>query len=80
MAFLYWVESKGGYWTYFFPTESHVIGMNRIKGLLDGVDQHNFLKNIDETVEKPFTPADRLEYTTKQANENRPKRKISDYT
>lgn len=57
ICFLYWVDSKGGYWTYFFPTESHVIGMERFKSFLAKVDQFNFLLNIEETVEKPFNPA-----------------------
>ena len=46
LAFFYWIKSSGGYWQYFFPTDSHIIGMNRMKDMLHNVEQHNFDKNF----------------------------------
>jgi len=41
LAFFYWVECKEGYWTYFFPKESHVLGLNKVEAKLDEINEHN---------------------------------------
>ena len=48
IAFFYWVKSSGGHWKYFFPTDSHIIGMNKMKDLLHDVEQLNFDKNFSQ--------------------------------
>jgi hypothetical protein len=45
VAFLYWINGGNGYWQYFFPTDSHVLGMGKIARHLDEVEAENFLKN-----------------------------------
>ena len=46
IAFFYYLKSNGGYWQYFFPTDSHIIGMYIIKDMLHDVEQLNFDKNF----------------------------------
>lgn len=36
---------KNGCWDYFFPTESHIIGMLKLPEMLNRVDQYNFKRN-----------------------------------
>lgn len=45
LAFAYFVNAKGGYWSYFFPTESHAIGMQKFQPELTKIDQYNFKQN-----------------------------------
>jgi hypothetical protein len=45
MAFCYWTNGGGGKWNYFFPTDSHVLGMGKVAPLLNEVEEHNFPLN-----------------------------------
>jgi hypothetical protein len=42
MAFFYFVNSGGGYWCYFFPKESHIYGMEKLRIELDYIEKYNF--------------------------------------
>ena len=46
-AFFYWTNGGGGKWNYFFPTDSHVIGMVNFKDKLLAVERHNFPLNFE---------------------------------
>lgn len=45
LAFAHFINSKGGYWDYFFPQESHIYGMQKLPELLHKVDKYNFKQN-----------------------------------
>jgi hypothetical protein len=45
IAFAYHINMNGGEWKYFFPTESHIIGMQRMSACLYTIDEHNFKQN-----------------------------------
>lgn len=47
-AFFYWTNGGGGRWNYFFPTDSHVIGMVNFKDKLLAVEQNNFPLNFED--------------------------------
>ncbi len=49
-AFFYWTNGSGGQWNYFFPTDSHVVGMLNFKDKLLAVETHNFPLNFEETM------------------------------
>jgi len=51
-AFMYYVNSSGGNWHYFFPTDSHVSGMLNFKDTLLAVERANFPRNFDEIVQE----------------------------
>lgn len=42
LSFFYWVKSRGGWWGYFFVTDSHVLGMRRLEQELSLVEENNF--------------------------------------
>lgn len=43
VAWYYYVNSKRKpRWEYFFVTYSHLVGLNRVSGILHGIEQHNF--------------------------------------
>ena len=42
IVFFYYLNMKGGVWYYFFPTESHAIGMRRFEEKLVSIDKNNF--------------------------------------
>jgi hypothetical protein len=47
MAFLYYIKGvEDGYWQYFFPTESHIHGMQKITKILQIVEEHNYPINL----------------------------------
>ena len=46
MAFYYWINSQGGHWRYFFPTDSHVLGMAKVAKYLEKIEQFNYGKNL----------------------------------
>jgi len=46
LAFLYWLNATGGRWEYFFPTDSHVAGMESIRPLLQEIERANYLISI----------------------------------
>lgn len=43
LAFFYWLESRGGYWEFFFIKDSHLLGFGKVGELLQKVEEHNFL-------------------------------------
>jgi len=45
MAFAFWKNNNGGFWDYFFVTDSHVLGMQKLGKLLQKVEDYNFDKN-----------------------------------
>ena len=47
LAFFYYVNGggEGGYWAYFFPTDSHILGLRKIEDLLLEIEQYNFKLN-----------------------------------
>ena len=47
-AFMYWTNGSGGRWNYFFPTDSHVIGMVNFKDKLLAVERNNFPLNFED--------------------------------
>jgi hypothetical protein len=47
-AFFYWTNGSGGRWNYFFPTDSHVVGMLNFRDKLLAVEQHNFPLNFEK--------------------------------
>lgn len=44
-AFAFYINCNGGYWDYFFPTESHIIGMQKLPSMIERIDKFNFQKN-----------------------------------
>ena len=50
IAFFYWVNIEEGKWYYFFPTESHIVGMNKLSAYLDKVDRFNFPLNMPSDI------------------------------
>jgi len=42
LVFFYYVKDR---WFYFFPTESHVVGMSKVSDYLHKVEQSNFKQN-----------------------------------
>ena len=51
VAFFYWVKSNGGHWKYFFPTDSHILGMVKMGDVLHDVELLNFDKNFENNRE-----------------------------
>ena len=47
LAFFFWTNGSGGRWNYFFPTDSHALGMGRVQDLLYQVEQKNFPLNFE---------------------------------
>ena len=45
VAFFYYIQSGSGYWTYFFPTDSHIIGMESFGRIKQKIESENFDKN-----------------------------------
>ena len=45
MAFFFYVVNGNGWWGYFFPTDSHVLGMGIVGRCLWEVEQHNYKLN-----------------------------------
>ena len=40
--FFYYINSGEGYWNYFVPTDSHILGMESFRKYKDSVESHNF--------------------------------------
>jgi hypothetical protein len=38
-------DKPSAYWEYFFPTESHLLGMKKLERFLHNIEQHNFPLN-----------------------------------
>lgn len=46
VVYFYWVElGRGGEWRYFFIGYGHLVGLEKVRELLDQVEQYNFTKN-----------------------------------
>lgn len=45
LAFFYWVNSGEGYWHYFFPSDSHILGMELFGKYKQQIEVENFDKN-----------------------------------
>ena len=45
VAFCYYIAMNNGTWQYFFPTDSHVLGMAGLADILRGVEKFNFELN-----------------------------------
>lgn len=45
VAFFYWVNLNEGYWTYFLPTDSHILGMDVFKEIKAEIERYNYDKN-----------------------------------
>ena len=45
LAVFYWINSRGGAWRYFFPSDSHILGFGKLDDLLLQVEAHNFPLN-----------------------------------
>ncbi len=45
-AFFYFVSAKDD-WRYWFPTDSHIAGMEGFRGIKERVEHENFDKNFD---------------------------------
>ena len=43
--FFYWMRNNGGNWAYFFPSDSHILGMEMFGKLKAKVEVYNFDKN-----------------------------------
>lgn len=48
VIFCYWTNGGGGRWNYFFPTDSHVVGMTNFKDKLIAVERHNYPLNFEQ--------------------------------
>lgn len=49
VAWFYYINShKKPRWEYFFVTYSHLVGLNRVGGILHEVEQHNFCNSTRE--------------------------------
>jgi len=51
IAFLFHVIMNEGTWMYVFPTESHIVGMQRLANELQEIDLYNFKFNNETTKE-----------------------------
>ncbi len=49
VVFCYWLNTRGGEWRYFFPTEAHVAGMQRLPEIMQQVDEQNFSTKLGNT-------------------------------
>jgi hypothetical protein len=47
IAFFYYVASGDGYWQYFFPSDSHILGMSMFGSLKADIEVENWNKNFD---------------------------------
>jgi hypothetical protein len=41
LVFFYYIKANDGYWAYFFPTDSHVLGMNNVSVFKSEVELMN---------------------------------------
>lgn len=48
LVFAYHTMAQNGKWQYFFPKESHTVGMEKVSELLNQVEQHNYSFNLKE--------------------------------
>lgn len=48
IAFLFYIASREGHWQYFFPTDSHLLGMKKVEKYKDKIEEENYLENFKE--------------------------------
>lgn len=46
IAFFYYLQASGGRWEYFFPTDSHIIGMGALGRIKMNIERENWDKNF----------------------------------
>jgi hypothetical protein len=44
--FFYWIASGDGYWQYFVPTDSHILGMESFRKYKDTTERYNYKSNF----------------------------------
>lgn len=47
IAFCYYINANNGEWRYFFPSDSHILGMEKVGKYLHQIEVKNFPKNFD---------------------------------
>lgn len=47
VAFFYYLQTGGGRWEYFFPSDSHIIGMGAFGKIKMDIENENWSKNFD---------------------------------
>ena len=45
LTIAFWKNNQGGHWDYFFPTDSHILGFQKIAPILEEIENYNFDKN-----------------------------------
>lgn len=45
IAFFYYIDAGDGYWGYFFPKDSHILGMSLFSRFKQEIEEFNFDKN-----------------------------------
>ena len=53
LAFFYYLNAGHPRWEYFFPTDSHVLGMGKVADLLTGIEHNNFPLNFPPKEAQP---------------------------
>ena len=48
VAFFYWMPKQNEWW-YFFPTDSHLLGMSQFPSIKAAIEQDNFMFNFKES-------------------------------
>ena len=48
IAFCYYLNTMGGVWRYFIPTDSHLLGLERLKDLVFEIEKHNYQYNFKD--------------------------------
>jgi len=48
IAFCYYLNTMGGVWRYFIPTDSHLLGLERLKNLVFEIEKHNYQYNFKD--------------------------------
>lgn len=48
LAFCYYINANNGQWRYFFPSDSHVRGMEKVGPYLQKIEVFNFPKNFEQ--------------------------------
>lgn len=58
IAFCYYINQSGGQWQYFFPSDSHLMGMKKVEPILDEIEKHNFRFNFTTEMAENTPQAD----------------------
>ena len=46
LAFFYWINANNGHWRYFFVSDSHLLGLRKLEGILENIEMENFPLNF----------------------------------